>query len=211
MPSSDGHAHKHQPDPLRQGFFSSLLSVTGAYGIDPPLGLKWSMTYPEVKETLDAKKKEEGSPKLKGLKDKFYSEIVNDKVYRGLKAALLRGIGLLGEEGDGYAFFDSSGLLCAVEYDFCCGNMWNFHSSLLEALRQKYGPPSKDETSGLQSGEIGVGHPLKTVWQDSTSRSALEVRIQQSISELNSSRYLRVIVFYRSGLFDTGVTPTDKL
>lgn len=186
-----------------------LLSIVSVEAIDPPKKLQWDMAYDELKEIL------ENPPKSDPVKVKKLSKNHKTRIFypehhlpEGFRWCSLEKIKLLDKKvSDAIAVFNKEGGLTNLQYQFriITGDdsepqkMWSYYQKLSDALKKKYGQPSRDQVTPVDFGtDIPEGTYLETVWTDEKDGS--QVRVLVTLFKLGrgflSAHFYYVILEY---------------
>ena len=183
-------------------FLLLSLSSISIKAIDPPQGLKWEMTFDEVKGVL-SQTKELGIKELsqKGLPKGFksYSDL---RIPDGYSRSELKGAKLLEKKVKrSYLVFDEANKLSSFQYfllfDQGRGQCWSYHADFKHLLEQKYGKPILDETDEhIRQRDIADGVKYSVIWEDS---SGCQINLIISNQSLGSDFYLIFLIYSVNG------------
>jgi len=188
-------------------FLTFLMSTL--YAIDPPMKLKWEMSYEDVKNHL-----EEKDIDIDDLEE-------DDGLLAGFNKAELDDIEVKDEDAwKPYAVFDDNDKLAAVVYNFRWllkpGNLsvtWKFYQDLSEIFTKKYGEPSKNDTKNKRGQHIEKDLVWQTKWYDKESNE--EVVLEITGHSILWEDWYFVKVYYLSDTFrraqEESVSESDDL
>jgi hypothetical protein len=166
-----------------------VIATTNAFAFDPPKGLKWGMTYDEVKAKLenpDAGDKVKVKKLSKNHKTRtFFPE---HNLSEGYKSAQLEKIKLLDNKvKTAYAVFDTKGKFTVLQYQFDnitgedtgdINKMWVYYQKLTDALKKKYGEPTRNQVTPIDFGiDIPKDTYLETAWVDEKGGDEIRVYV----------------------------------
>ena len=167
------------------------------YSIDPPLKLKWGMTYEEVKSHL-----EEKDIDLDDLEE-------SEGLLEGFTKADLGDIEVRGKDTDWpFLVFDANEKLAAVAYNFEFlislgmdgkAEAWKFLQDLKEIFNGKYGEPASDGTQGKMGDDIGEDLILTVRWYTEKTNEEIDLEITYRKNIAVSKYYINL--YYLSDTF----------